>query len=286
MAVDDFAGKVAVITGAGRGIGRGIALRCGREGMKVVLAGIGLESIERTAGELREMGVETLLVQTDVSQLSDVERLAEKSFAAFGAVDLLVNNAGVAVPASVLCSSMDDWHWVMGVNFYGVLHGVKTFVPRMVEQRTASHVVNVSSLSGITPNGGSYGVSKHGVVVLTESLYYELAGVAPHVGVSVYCPGWVDTEFYRVDSSRPARFAENATVVTDEARSNWRKALEGGFSIEESAGFLFDGLGAGKLYIGPGAFRGQVPELFDVVRNRTENILTEQNPELPPPPAE
>ena len=275
----DFRGKVAVITGAGRGIGRGIALHCAQEEMKIVLAGIGMESLTKTAADLQAMGAETLIVQTDVSQLEDVENLAEKSFTAFRTVDLLVNNAGVAVLASVLDSTIDDWNWVMKVNFYGVLYGVRAFIPRMIEQDKASHVVNVSSISGIEEGGGSYGVSKHAVVVLTESLYHDLADTAPHVKVSVYCPGWVDTEFDRIERSRPERFKANATRVTDEEQANWRESLAKGFSIEESARILFEGVQNDKLYIGPKAFQNQLPEMADVVRNRTENILNEQNPE-------
>ena len=275
----DFRGKVAVITGAGRGIGRGIALHCAQEEMKIVLAGIGMESLTKTAADLQAMGAETLIVQTDVSQLEDVENLAEKSFAAFGTVDLLVNNAGVAVHASVLDSTIDDWNWVMKVNFYGVLYGVRAFIPRMIEQDKASHVVNVSSTSGILEGGGSYGVSKHAVVVLTESLYQDLADTAPHVKVSIYCPGWVDTEFDRIERSRPERFKANATRVTDEEQANWRELLAKGFSIEESARILFEGLQNDKLYIGPKAFQNQLPELVDWVRNRAENILNERNPE-------
>jgi len=277
--MSDFAGKVAVITGAGRGIGRGIALHCAQKGMKVVLAGIGMESLTKTANDLKAMNAETLVVQTDVSLLKDVENLAEKCYAAFGSVDLLVNNAGVAVPASLLDSTMDDWNWVMNVNFFGVLHGVRVFVPRMMEQETISHVVNVSSLSGILPGEGSYGVSKHAVFALTEALYYEIADSAPNVKVSVYCPGWVATEFYRVDHSRPDRFKENATMVSEDQRARWRESLSEGHSIEESAQFLFDGLMDDKLYIGPKAFREQDPEVDEIVRNRTENILNEINPE-------
>lgn len=277
----DFVGKVAVITGAGRGIGRGIALRCAQEGMKIVLAGIGMESLTKTAADLEAMGAETLIVQTDVSQEADVENLSEKSFATFGAVDLLVNNAGAAAPESVLASTMDDWNWVMNVNFYGVLYGVRAFIPRMREQKTTSHVVNVSSLMGLTPGrGGPYRVSKHAVVVLTESLYHELADTAPHVHLSVYCPGWVDSEFYRVDQSRPERFRTHATVMTDEARANWRKKFAGGISIEESAGILFDGLQHDHFYIGPKAFQEQIPGIADALRERTENILNEGNPVL------
>jgi NAD(P)-dependent dehydrogenase (short-subunit alcohol dehydrogenase family) len=279
--MDDFEGKVAVITGAGRGIGRGIALQCAKEGMKVVLAGIGLESLTRTNSDLRAMGAESLVVQTDVSLLEQVENLAEKSYAAFGSVDLLVNNAGVAVPASVLDSSMDDWNWVMGVNFYGVLYGVRTFIPRMIAQGTPSHVVNVSSLSGIYPGGGHYGVSKHAVVVLSESLYYELAQKASPVHVSVYCPGWVSTEFDTIERSRPGRFRANATLPADDIRPGWRESLEGGISIEESAQIMFEGIRHNRLYVGPKAFRASSPDLEEAVRGRAQNILNEQNPELP-----
>ena len=249
--------------------------------MKIVLAGIGIESLTKTAADLKAMGAETLIVRTDVSLLADVENLAEKSFDAFGAVHLLVNNAGVAVPGSVLGSSMDDWNWQMGVNFYGVLYGIRAFIPRMIEQDTASHVVNVSSLSGVIEGEGPYAVSKHAVVVLTESLYHDLADSSPQIKVSVYCPGWVTTDFDTIDRSRPERFKNDATFPTDEERAKWREALANGLSIEESASILFEGIRRNKLYIGPKAFQNQFPGLVNVVRNRAENILNEQNPEHP-----
>ena len=278
ITMKEFRDKVAVITGAGRGIGRGIALRCAQEGMKVVLAGIGMESLTKTAADLQALGAETLIVQTDVSQLPDMENLAEKSYEAFGKVDLLVNNAGVAVLASVLDSTIDDWNWVMNVNFFGVLFGVKTFIPRMMEQTTDCHVVNVSSLSGIGMGGGSYGVSKHAVVVLTESLYQELAETASHIKMSVFCPGWVSTEFYRIENSRPERFKTKTTQLNDEERTNWRASLSQGISIEEAAGILFEGLHSNKLYIGPQAYQNRQPGSIAGARNRIENILNERNP--------
>ena len=275
--MQDFKGKVAVITGAGRGIGRGIALRCAKEGMNVVLAGYGTESITKTAKDLEALGVETLVVQTDVSVQEQVEALADKAFEHFGEVHLLVNNAGVAAPGGVLLSTMDDWNWVMSVNFYGVLYCCRAFIPRMKEQEEG-HVVNVSSLSGISPGNGSYSVSKHGVVLLTEALYGELAD--SNVNVSVYCPGWVSTEFDTVERSRPERFSDSGTdkILTPERREGWRKALEGGVSIEESADIMFEGLQADKLYIGTQAFLKDDPDFREMIRNRTENILNETNP--------
>jgi len=287
----NFRRKVAVITGAGRGIGRGIALRCAQEGMKIVLAGIRTDPLTKTAADLNVMGAETLIVQTDVSSLEAVENLAEKSYEAFGSVHLLVNNAGVgAGPGTVWENTMDDWNWVMGVNFYGVLYGVHTFIPRMIAQETSSHIVNVSSLSGVVPAGGSYGVSKHAVVALSESLYSDLASKAPHIKVSVYCPGYVNTELDTIDTAerpRPERFAQNITQRTDEQRASLRESFDKGFSIEDSAHVLFEGLQNDKLYIGPKAFHNQVSalpqfgELDEVIRNRAENIIHERNPERP-----
>jgi len=274
----DFKEKVVVITGAGRGIGRGIALRCAQEGMKVVLAGVGMESLTKTATDLQAKGAETLIVQTDVSQLAEVENLADKSFAAFGTVDLLVNNAGVAVLASVLDSTIDDWNWVMNVNFFGVLYGVRSFIPRMIEQGKVSNVVNVSSLSGIGMGGGSYGVSKHAVVVLTESLYNDLADTAPDIKVSVYCPGWVNTEFDGIERSRPERFRAKTTNLDNQQRASWRESLSKGISVEESARILFEGLRTDKLYIGPKAFQNRQPGSIDGARKRIENILNERTP--------
>ena len=274
----DYRDKVAVITGAGRGIGRGIALRCAKEGMKVVLAGFGMESLTRTAADLDALGAETLIVQTDVSQVEQVENLAAATVGAFGHVDLLVNNAGVAQPGKSLEITLDDWNWVMGVNFYGVLYCLRAFVPGMIKRKQPSRVVNVSSLSGVLPGGGSYGVSKHAVLVLTESLYQDLAESAPHVKVSALCPGWVATEFYRVDQSRPERFKGETTEVTDEHRETWRGWLTAGITTDQLAQILFDGLARDQLYIGVQGFRETGQDVGEKVMARAQNIVQEKNP--------
>ena len=277
----DFKGKVAVITGAGRGIGRGIALRCAKEGMKIVLAGIGMESLTKTETDLKAMGAETLIVQTDVSLLEDIENLVNKSYEAFGEVHLLVNNAGVIVlgDGSVLGCNMDDWDWVMDVNFYGVLHSVRAFIPRMMEQDSECHVVNVSSSAGVVTAWGSYGVSKHAVVALTESLYSELG--ESKVNVSVYCPDRVHTEIDTIERSRPERFKNEppSKPITEEQKAFFREKTETGLSIDESANFVFDGLQANRLYIGPKAFQHVKEDFLEQILNRAENIINERNPE-------
>lgn len=279
----DFAGKVAVITGAGRGIGRGIALRCAQEKMKIVLAGIGIDSLTKTEADLKGLGAETLIVQTDVSLLANIENLAEKAYERFGVVDLLVNNAGVNARSKIIESEMADWDWVMGVNFFGVLYGVKTFVPRMIKQETPSHVVNVSSACGVVDGivcAGSYGVSKHAVLALSEGLYGELAEIAPQVKVSAYCPGLVASEFYRVEESRPERFKENVTLMTAAQRKADEARFATGFPIEKSADILFDGLMQNKLYIGPKAFLEMHPTMDQQINQRAQNIIHERNPDM------
>lgn len=282
----DFNGKVAVITGAGRGIGRGIALRCAKEGMKVVLAGIGMESLTRTNADLMAMGAETLVVQTDVSSFEDVGNLAVRTLDTFGEVHMLVNNAGVGHFATVWESSLDDWEWVMGVNFWGVLYAVRAFVPIMMEQNWACHIINVSSMNGVLPGSShlaSYSVAKHGVIALSESLYYELGQRAPQIKVSVYIPGSVNTDILGCERNRPERFKQGKTPwqLTSEGRKTWEASFEAGLSIEESANVVFDGIQADKLYIGAHGFGHQFDgNYLKAIKTRTENIINERNPEI------
>jgi NADP-dependent 3-hydroxy acid dehydrogenase YdfG len=173
----DFKSKVAVITGAASGIGRALAERCAREGMKVVLTDVEPGALAEVQANLQAGGGTVLVVRADVSQAKDVEALAQKTQEAFGAVHLLCNNAGVATNGTVWESSLTDWEWVLGGNLWGVIHGVRTFVPIMLAQDTECHVVNTASLSGLIsfPRGSVYAVSKHGVVTLSEALDHELA---------------------------------------------------------------------------------------------------------------
>ena len=168
----EFKGKVAVITGAASGIGRALAERCVTEGMKVVLADVDEASLTRAETELKHGGGTVVGVRTDVSKQSDVEQLARKTLDTFGQVHLLFNNAGVAAGGAPWEATWNDWEWVVGVNLWGVVHGVKVFTPLMLAQNTECHIINTSSAAGLTVGGPSapYSVTKHAVVALSESL--------------------------------------------------------------------------------------------------------------------
>lgn len=172
----EFKDRVAVVTGAASGIGRAMAERFAAAEMRVVLADVEEQALSKAEAELREKGAEVLSVRTDVSKGSDVEKLAQETLAAFGAVHVVCNNAGVTDQGGKIWEkTQSDWEWVMGVNLWGVIHGVRVFVPIMLDQGTEGHVVNTASMAGLmTGRLNIYGVTKHAVVSLTESLYLEL----------------------------------------------------------------------------------------------------------------
>src|SRR5687768_9401323 len=191
--LDDLRGKVAVVTGGGSGIGRELALACAAEGMRVVLADVDVPGMAVTA---RLLGAaESISVPCNVARAAEVEALAERTYERFGAAHLLFNNAGVAVVGPMWTTTLEEWEWVMGVNVMGVVHGVRSFVPRMLKQGDACHVVNTASAAGLTtvPGNSVYCVSKHGVVAMSECLKHELRREKAPIGVSVLCPAFVKT---------------------------------------------------------------------------------------------
>src|ERR1051325_4326893 len=201
----EFTGKVAVVTGAASGIGRGLAEACAREGMKVVLADVDESALSQAERELKDAGALVLSVRTDGSRAVDVEALARRTLDAFGAAHLLFNNAGVGAGTTVWESTLEDWQWVLGVNLWGVIHGVRTFVPVMLKQADECHIVNTASMAGLTsgPALGVYKVTKHGVVSLSETLCCELAAMKSKIGVSVLCPAGVNTRVMDSERNRP-----------------------------------------------------------------------------------
>ena len=188
------AGKVAVVTGSASGIGFALAERFARAGMHVVLADIEAGTLDAAAERIAAHGVETLAVVTDVSLEPAVQALATAAVERFGAVHLVCNNAGVMSKADAWTGPLSGWEWVMGVNFWGIVHGIRAFLPVLVESG-GGHIVNTASIAGLMPGfGASYDASKHAVVALTEDLFLDMQLSPVPIGVSVLCPGWVRTE--------------------------------------------------------------------------------------------
>ncbi len=202
--MEELAGRVAAITGAGSGIGAALALACGDAGMDVALADVEIEKAEAVAEDLRARGRRALAARVDVRRADEVESFAESTFAALGGCHLLCNNAGVLVLGLTHQRSLEDFAWVLSVNLWGAIHGVRAFVPRMIQQAQGGHVVNTASIAGLVPApaNGAYTASKYAIVGLSECLRLDLA---PHgIGVSVLCPGPVKTGILRSERNRPA----------------------------------------------------------------------------------
>ena len=282
----EFASKVAVITGAASGIGYGIAERCAREGMRIVLADIERGALTKAERNIKATGAEALAVRTDVSKAKDVEALSQKTLDAFGAVHLLFNNAGVGPGWTTWGSSLADWQWILGVNLWGVIYGVHFFVPIMLKQDTECHIVNTASVGGLLAIAGTapYAVSKHGVVALSETLYRELARGGYKVGVSVLCPGLIKTNIVECNRNRPRELQNKPGEGMDTpdpgiqaSRQRTKQGVEKGMPPQQLADVVFDAIRENKFYVLPNA------DLFrPMIRARLEDIAQERNPTAVP----
>ncbi|MGI8927480.1 MAG: SDR family NAD(P)-dependent oxidoreductase [Tepidiformaceae bacterium] len=277
--MQEFRDRVAVVTGAASGIGFAMAERFAAEGMKVVMADIETEALAIAAAGLEKKGAVILASRTDVSKAEEIEKLAQKTFDAFGGVHVLCNNAGVEVIGLTWEHTLADWEWVLGVNLWGVIHGVRSFLPRMLEMDEEAHIVNTASMAGLTtaPFMSVYDVSKHGVVALSESLYKELAATGAKVGVSVLCPGLINTNIIQSKRNRPAalddegRFGEASKAF----RAGLATGLETGWPPSQVADEVFAAIQAKRFYV-----VASQPELKDSIRLRAEDLIEERNPTI------
>jgi NAD(P)-dependent dehydrogenase (short-subunit alcohol dehydrogenase family) len=272
----DFAGKVAVVTGAASGIGRGLADRFAAEGMKVVLGDIDEARLGTAAAEIRAAGAEVVAVKADVSRGEGAERLRDEALRAFGAVHVVCNNAGVATPpAPAWEKTLEEWELVLGVNLWGVIHGIRVFLPILLGQETEGHVVNTASAAGLIaiPFGADYLASKHAVVAISEGLHLELAQMGAKVKVSVLCPGYVKT---RILEAVDERFRGRA-VRPELARQaeEGRRHLDAGTPPAEIAGHVIDAIREERFYVLPHA------DLNPAIEARIRNILAGRDPALP-----
>jgi NAD(P)-dependent dehydrogenase (short-subunit alcohol dehydrogenase family) len=268
--------KVAVVTGGASGIGRAMVDRFAAEGMKVVVADVEPTALAATERELAAAGHAVLAVVADVAKPGDVDALAERALARFGSVHVLCNNAGVSVGGPMWEHTLDDWRWVLGVNLWGVIHGVRTFVPIMLRQNEPAHVVNTASLAGLSSNPflGVYNVTKHGVVTLSETLAQELATLGAPIKVSVLCPGFVQTKIVDSNRNRPPDLADGADRVRpEEFEQLIRAAVATGTPPAAVAALVVAAIREDRFYILPH------PELTATrVRSRMEDILQGRTP--------
>ena len=270
--------KVAVITGAASGIGRAVAERCAGAGMKVVLADVEESALVAAERAFKDAGADVLGVRTDVSRADEVEALAGRAVERFGAVHLVHNNAGVAAGGLMWELPLADWKWVLGVNLWGVIHGVRTFVPLMLAQGDEGHVVNTASLAGLTstPFLGPYSVSKHGVVTLSETLLKELAMQGAKVKVSVLCPGLVRTRIGESGRNRPAQLEherdDDASAVDAMSSGAFQQLVEAGMDPAAVADQVLEAVRQERFWV------LTHPELDQAIRSRADDILERRNP--------
>lgn len=275
----DFKGKVAVVTGGASGIGRAMAEKFASNGMKLVLADIEQSALDKTAKEMRGKGAEVLPLKTNVANADEMESLLKNTLDAFGKVHIVCNNAGVASAGLCWERTLTDWEWVLGVNLWGVIHGIRLFVPQMLKQGEEGHVVNTASLAGMIsgPGMATYNVTKHGVVTLSETLFHELAALGSKVKVSVLCPAWVNTKIGESERNRPAELANDPAStkrgpMEDILEKTVRQLLISGLTPEEVAGRVFDAIENEKFYI------LMHPQYTSAVKSRFDAILEGRNP--------
>jgi NAD(P)-dependent dehydrogenase (short-subunit alcohol dehydrogenase family) len=273
--------KVAVVTGAAGGIGRAMVRAFVAEGMNVVMAGIDEGRLNAAAGEFRKAGADVAVVTADVSRADQVAALAHETVERYGAVHLLCNNAGVSYNSrSSWETPLAAWEWVLGVNLMGVVHGIHAFLPRMLEQADEAYIVNTASNSGLVMNSYavSYGVSKHAVVALSESLHLELKRQKANIGVSVLCPGPVDTEIVDAAYRNLPSMISGPDLSEEELllENAYRQYLAQGISPDEVAKQVVSAVAERRFYIFTHDYR-------ESIETRMRNLIEEKNPEPSPP---
>lgn len=273
--MEELSGKVAVVTGGASGIGLALGRAFAAEGMRVVLADIEEAALQEARASFAD-DAEVEAVVCDVSEYAQVEALRDRAVERFGAVHVVCNNAGVSAGGLTWEHSLDDWDWVLGVNLFGVVHGVKAFTPLFLEQGEG-HLVNTASMAGLTspPFMSIYNVSKHSVVTLSESLHGELQMVSGGaVGVSVLCPGWVQTRIHEAGRNRPGGADEPLPVAgtdTVEVAPGFAEVvgnlIAGGLDPDDVAAMVVDAVRTGRFYV------LTHPEWIGMVSDRTDRIV-------------
>jgi len=278
----EFRDRVAVVTGGGSGIGEALCRHSAALGMKVVIADVDAAAAERVRDSLANEGHVVIAARVDVSQPLEVEELAALAYRTYGSVHFLCNNAGI-VPGgrhqAVWEFPLEDWHWAFDVNVMGVVHGLRSFVPRMLVQNTESHIVNTASVAGFVSGSGSavYSASKHAVVRVSEALYASVREQRAPIGVTVLCPGVVSTRIYDSERNRPERLRPAAGPASEhpELQRIASDLYANAASPDDVAAQVFDAVRERRFY------QITTPMYDDAIRARFDAILSRRNPEFP-----
>jgi NAD(P)-dependent dehydrogenase (short-subunit alcohol dehydrogenase family) len=279
--ITNFKGKTAVLTGAGSGFGLECARIGAKLGMKLVLVDVQQDALDKASAEISATGAEVLAFKTDVSKAEQMESLGQAVFECFGAPHFVFNNAGVGSGGLIWENSVKDWEWVLGVNLWGVIHGVRIFTPMMLEAAAKDpawqgHIVNTASMAGLLnpPNMGVYNVSKHAVVSLSETLYQDLRLVSDQIGASVLCPYFVPTGISQSHRNRPRELSTGKPTrsqLIGQAMSD--KAVSSGkVTAAEVAQKVFNAVAGDQFYI------FSHPKALGNVQARMECILQQKTP--------
>ncbi len=276
--MQDLNGKVVVVTGGASGIGNALARRFASEGARIVIGDVEVDALERAIGELRASGVEAEGVVTDVTDPAQMQALADAAVARFGGVDVFCNNAGVGGGGLSWEMPLSTWEWVIGVNLWGVIHGVRAFVPLLL-QRPEGHIVNTASVAGLVaaPFMAPYNASKHAVVAISETLHHELAMTAPQVKVSVLCPGWVNTKIHESSRNRPEHLQEGGEA-DGEGAAMLKGMIENGMPPDDVAAKVLDAVRNDRFWILTHDDEGDF--WIDGVNRRMRSLEERSNPHL------
>jgi NAD(P)-dependent dehydrogenase (short-subunit alcohol dehydrogenase family) len=273
-------GKVAVVTGGASGLGRAMALHFAREGTHVAVADIEQKSLDAVVAELKALGVNAIGVRTDVSKGEQVDALARRVVAELGGVHVVCNNAGVSPLGLAWETSLADWQWMLGVNLWGVIHGVRAFTPLLLAQ-DEGHIVNTASVAGLInpPNSAMYNVTKHAVVALTETLYHDLGERKSNVSCSVLCPAYVPTGIADSERNRPPELANPSAQKSPEQLAKeemLRKAVRSGrLTADDVGAAVLAAVKEDRFYI------LTHPKIKGAIRARMDDILEGRQPRNP-----
>lgn len=271
--------KTAVITGGASGIGLAVAKNCAAAGMNLVLADIEKDRLDRVASDFEAQGTAVLPAVVNVADYKAVADLSDQVFERFGNAHLIFNNAGVSGGSSIWDTTLNDWDWVLGVNVMGVVHGIKAFLPRMLENGEMGHIVNTASIAGLIagPSMGAYRVSKHAVVAISETLYLELEQVEAQIGASVLCPAWVKTQIFASDRNRPDELQNEGPAEVDpsiaaQLAESLRSVQEDGIPAAAVADHVMEAVQNNRFYI------LTHPKFTGAIAYRMKDILNGDNP--------